>query len=1561
MACRLPGGVTSPDDLWDLLIGKVDAMTAFPTDRGWDLTALPDTLARRGGFVDGAADFDAGLFGISPREAMAMDPQQRVLLETVWETFESAGIDPHAVRGRSIGMFVGTNGQDYPVVLAGAGDPGLDAHTATGNAAAVLSGRVSYAFGLEGPALTIDTACSSSLVALHLAAQALRRGECDLALAGGVSIMSTEAAFTEFARQGGLAHDGRCKAFSADADGTGWGEGAGVLLVERLSDARRNGHEVLAVVRGSAVNQDGASNGLTAPNGPAQQRVIRQALATAGLAPDDVDAVEAHGTGTRLGDPIEAQALLATYGQDRDTDRPLWLGSIKSNIGHTQAAAGVAGVIKMVLAMRNGTLPPTLHADEPTPQADWTAGAVELLTRARPWPETGRPRRAGVSSFGISGTNAHIILEAEPAPAHHETPAGHPSAGTTPPWLISGRTATALAAQARRLHDTLSTHPEPPAPADIARSLLSRADLQHRAVILGDGHDDLLTGLTALAAGEPATDLISETAGEGRTAFLFTGQGAQRAGMGRGLYETFPAYADAFDAVCAELDLKHERPVRDVVFDGDGLDDTMWTQAGLFAVEVAVFRLLESWGVTPDVLLGHSVGEIAAAHCAGILSLTDACALVAERGRLMQALPAGGAMLAVEATEEDVLEAVQGRLDIAAVNGPTSVVVSGDTRTVEEFAGKWTAQGRRTSRLTVSHAFHSALMEPMLAEFAKTAGSMTFAEPRIPLIPAMAGADPTTPDYWIRQVRETVRFADAVHRLTEHGVTRFVELGPDGVLCAMARRSGATGAFAPVLRRDRDEVRTAWAALGRIWALGADVDWNAAVPAPGRHITLPTYAFQRDRYWPEPATPAPAPAPALPPGESRFWAAVERQDATEIADTLRLPAPPEALAEVLPALSSWRRHSQQRATVDNWRYQVTWTPVATPATTLDGTWLLVTETGDDNTDIEDALRTAGAHVLPLTIDPTHPDRHRLATRLAATATDDLRGIVHPAGHRAELAVALTLVQALGDTELTAPLWTLTRGAVAIDTTDPITRAEHARLWGFGQTVALEHPHRWGGLIDLPTHGHHDLTHLATALRGDTDEDQLALRDGRLHARRLIRADRSDPTAPAWTPSRPGTVLITGGTGALGASVARWLAERGVSDLLLTSRRGTQAPGADDLLTELRNLGAQATITPCDIADPNAVTELLAAIPADRPLLGIVHAAGTAQTGPVATTPLTDITKITDGKMLGATHLDRLTEDTDLELFVVFSSIAATWGSGGQALYAAGNAYLDALARRRAHHNRAATSIAWGPWAEAGMAVSGEAEEFLRRRGLAPLDPTLAIAALAQAVDSGETNLTVADVDWTRFTPAFTSTRPSPLLRELPEAATPAPADPPTEKETDTGLRARLATLTTAERLTELTEVIRSALAVVLRYAAHEQIDSTRPFQDLGFDSLTAVEFRDLLARQCGTPLPSTIVFDYPTPAALADHLHATLPGAGPATDIEPLIGALDTLEAAMAASPPDGLSRARVTVRLQAFLDRWTADRPAAAENTATDRIQAADDDELINLIRDQLGDGAPE
>ncbi|MFF1279003.1 type I polyketide synthase, partial [Streptomyces marokkonensis] len=1507
MACRYPGDATTPEQLWDLVLSGTDAITPLPADRGWDMAdAAAAASTGQGGFVTTAADFDAGFFGVSPREALAMDPQQRLILETSWEVLERAGLEPTSLRGSSTGVFVGCSNQNYGAVRGDDLPEGIEGHLLTGNAASVVSGRVSYVLGLEGPAVTVDTACSSSLVALHLAVQSLRAGECDLALAGGVTVMSTPDVFAEFSRQGGLAADGRCKAFGEGADGTGWGEGVGVLLVERLSDARRRGHRVLAVVRGSAVNQDGASNGLTAPNGPSQQRVIRAALSSAGLSAVDVDAVEAHGTGTRLGDPIEAQALLATYGQGRDAGHPLWLGSVKSNLGHTQAAAGVAGVIKMVEALRHGVLPATLHVDEPSSHVDWSSGAVRLLTEQQVWPDTDRPRRAGVSSFGLSGTNAHIILEQSTEPE-----AQVDDSTTTGPiaWPLSGRSEEALHAQARALAALGERHPE----VDPNRTALSlattRTHFEHRAVVVADDATGLTEALHALADGVTSPRAtVGHDRGEQPQALLFSGQGAQRPGMGRELYEAFPVFAEAFDAVCAQVG----EELREVVFgdDAERLNRTEWTQPALFAVEVALFRLVESFGIRPDFLIGHSIGEIAAAHVAGVMSLEDACALVVARGRLMQQLPAGGVMVAVQAAEAEVLPLLEnhtGEVSIAAVNGPQAVVIAGAEAAVEQVASALKEQGRRTTRLRVSHAFHSPLMDPMLEAFREVAERIDYTPPSIPVVSNVTGqlateSELASADYWIRHVRQAVRFADGIDTLTTHGVTRFLEIGPDGTLTALTQNrvpDGHGSLLTPVLRKDTPEHTSVLRAMALLHVDGAEINWTALLRGGdgGLPVELPTYPFQHRRYWLAPNELSPG-VPSVPTRASAvvdadFWAAVEREDLSALAADLDLSA--DTLVPVVPALSKWYRQRQDRAALDALRYEVSWRPLTREDETTSvvgpsrtGNWAVllpadldVTSRGTVN-DILLGLRKHGiTPYLAEVTDPTDPAACVEALRLAAAGTDDSDGPRKPDGVLSLLGIApgvdpvvRTLAAVRGVAESSPPgvrLWVLTQGAVGVGGADHVVSTEQSAVWGLGRVAALEHPDEWGGLIDLPTDVDDRVcARLTVALtRLQPGEDQVAVRAHGIFGRRLAPAAPLAPRTPGWAPD--GTVLITGGTGALGAHVARWVVERGARDLLLVSRRGEAAPGATQLRAELEQMGAQVTLVAADVS----VRDQLAALLSEHRIDAVFHTAGVLDDATLLTTDAERIERVRGPKATGALLLDELTRDHDLSAFVLFSSLAGTLGSPGQGAYAAANTVLDALAEQRRTAGLPATSIAWGPWAGEGMAAASGG----RRRGqgaMTALDPRLALSALGAALDAGVTTQLIVDTDWADFFPAFTAVRPSALL--TPVAPAGVIAEPRGTERPGNDLRSRVAGVPrdAGQRLVE--EEVRKLTALVLGHDGPEQVDADRAFRDLGVDSLIAVELRNVLAAASGVPLPATAVFDHPTPQALASHICAELFG-----------------------------------------------------------------------------------
>ncbi|MEU8793016.1 type I polyketide synthase [Streptomyces sp. NPDC048643] len=885
VACRFPGGATSPEALWDLVREGADVVSAFPEDRNWDLHHLADpdparpgtSSTRSGGFLYDAGDFDADFFEINPREALAADPQHRLLLETSWESLERAGIDPQTLHGSSTGVFAGLayfgygNHFSTPESISG--------YAQTGSLLSVASGRVSYALGLQGPALSTDTACSSSLVAVHQAVQSLRSDECGLALAGGVTVMAMPQVFREMSRQRGLSEDGRCKAFADAADGTGFAEGVGMLVLERLSDARRNGRRIWAVIRGSAINQDGASNGLTAPSGPAQQRVIRAALANARLQPSDVDVVEAHGTGTTLGDPIEAQAVLATYGQDREPDSPLWLGSLKSNIGHTQAAAGVGGIIKMIMAMRHGVLPRTLHVDRPSTHVDWTAGAVQLLTEAREWTGTPeRPLRAGVSSFGASGTNAHLILEQAPAqepalPTEQTASDGGTTSGpdTRQPsftgdltaWTVSARSEQALRAQAGRLRDFTATGPHPDL-ADVGWSLASsRAHFEHRAVVLGRTHDELLDALTSLSQGEESAAVVRGVAGEtGGTVFMFPGQGSPWAGAARQLYDAFPLFARSLDEVCAHFDAHLPIDLRSVLLAEEpaGRERTDIAQPALFALQVSLYRLLSAHLPAPDRLIGHSVGEIAAAHVSGALTLDDATRLVAARGRIMQTVTEHGAMLAVRAGEARVgpLLTPYRRTGIAAVNGPESVVVSGLREEVHALRDQLVAAGTSAKLLPVDHAFHSPLMDPVLAEFGQAIEGLAAGAPAIPVVSTRLGREATGEElasvaHWVDHVRAPVRFHDAVQSARAAGARVFVEVGPGATLTGMTQEAFAHQGVDDALvlsaaRRDRGGPQALITLLAQLHVHGNPVDLGA-LSGPRRTVDLPTYAFQRRRYW----------------------------------------------------------------------------------------------------------------------------------------------------------------------------------------------------------------------------------------------------------------------------------------------------------------------------------------------------------------------------------------------------------------------------------------------------------------------------------------------------------------------------------------------------------------------------------------------------------------------------------------------------------------------------------------------------------------------------------------
>ncbi|MCH9731294.1 MAG: SDR family NAD(P)-dependent oxidoreductase, partial [Actinomycetia bacterium] len=1550
-AARFPGAEDA-GEFWDLLREGRDAISEVPEDR-WDVDEFFDpepgaagkVVTRRAGFVDDATGFDAPFFGMSTREARLMDPQHRLLLEMAWRAVEHSGTAPSALANTNTGVFVGLATHDYLGMASGLLTyPEIEAYLAIGTSNAAAAGRISYRLGLQGPAVAVDTACSSSLVAIHQACQALRLGECDLALAGGANVLLAPATMITFSNANMLAPDGKCKTFDAAADGYVRGEGCGVIVIKRLEDAISDGDRIRAVIRGSAINQDGASGGLTVPNGVAQQRVIADAIARADLEPSDVGYLEAHGTGTSLGDPIEAQAAGAVLGAGREAADPLLMGSVKTNIGHLEAAAGIAGVIKVVLSLENELLPQHLHFENPSPHIPWSRLAVQVVKEATAWERSERPRIAGVSSFGFAGTNAHVILEEAPevalqpagaAPglgvAAGAAPGLDVAAGAAARFSIlplSARTPTALTKLADDYRGWMSAHPEASL-ADICFTAgVGRSHLEHRAALVVNSRESAVELLGALADDRPAPGLVrGDSYDTPKTAWLFTGQGSQYPGMAKELYDTEPVFAETLDRVAASVANVLDKPLLEAIFSADNPDgedalrQTSYAQPALFAVEMGLARLWQSWGFEPDVVLGHSVGQYSAACVADVFSLEDGALLMAERGRLFGSLPAGGRMAAVF-TAADRVESLADefpKLSVAAYNG-TNTVLSGPAEDLEKALTGLAADGVRCDWLDTSHAFHSSLLDPILDEFEAFAGQFNFNTPQRILIDnrtgtALGRSVALDGAYWRRHARQPVQFGKSVRTLAEMNCKLLLEIGPRPVLTAAALGAWPDPATAPrvitSLRQKTADHRQITEAVADAYVLGHLPEFAAFREPQARKVDLPTYPFEHRQYWFSDKRDQNGRQANQQKQGARTQAMGLLEDGRidELATLLDGASGDQETLNVLTKLAA--QHNQQRKaqSVADDRYEIRWdrSPAPLSSTEADeGTsWVLV---GDDPHAVQplvDLLAARGHRHRTVGLPMSDADEEKLADALRTAALDDRKlRIVNVAALDTDLGStngpsmqSLLRMQhrILGGTrrlfrvtaaaELPSAIWVVTRGAQRVTDADTVV-PDQSCLWGFGRAAALELPHVWGGLADLPADSEtasDEWSQLIARIttQGDSaiKEDQVALRDQAVYVPRLVR--RTDP--PSGTPLElrsDATYLVTGGLGAIGLEMAGYLAAHGARHLVLTSRRAPSDAAQQRIDALSAQHGCEFRVFTADVADAHDVARLLTNVRAELPpLAGIIHAAGEIGNTPMINQDDAEVDRVFAGKVWGAWHLGEAAAELGLDFFVGTSSIASVWGGFGQTSYAAANAFLDGLAWRLRERGVLGVSVNFGPWL-AGMA-DAESRARLEQRGVRTLSPTDALAGMADvlaassadAATPASAQAVVARIDWARFLPLYLQAGHRAFLTEL-EREVPAQLTPGALSVTPSGKTQLVERLTNApvqQRKKLLTDYLRNAVAEVTRVDAAEiRVDAG--FFDLGMDSLMAVELRRRIEEGVGKEIPATLAMDHPRLSDVADYL-----------------------------------------------------------------------------------------
>ncbi|NEO53136.1 MAG: SDR family NAD(P)-dependent oxidoreductase [Okeania sp. SIO3B5] len=1536
MGCRLPGGPSTPEAFWELLQNGVDAITEVPADR-WpinkyydsDPTAPGKMYTRYGGFIEGIQEFDANFFGISPKETVHLDPQQRLLLEVSWEALERSGINYQKLTGSSTGVFVGICSNDYTQKILNQGFEQIDAYIASGNSHSTASGRISYLLGLKGPSLAVDTACSSSLVSIHLATTSLRNRECNLALAGGVNALISPEFSINFSKARMLSADGRCKTFDATADGFVRGEGCGMVILKRFSDAVADGDNILAVIRGTAINQDGDTSGLTVPNGPSQQAVIGQALENGGVDPASISYIEAHGTGTSLGDPIEVGAIGTVFGKTHSQEQPVIIGSAKTNIGHLEGAAGIAGLMKVVLQLQNQKIAPSLHLNQPNPYINWDQLPVQVATKLTSWQTNAKSRIAGVSSFGFSGTNAHVVIEEAPSKVKIQNNVERPIHLLT----LSGKTEKALEDLVSSYQNYLETNPELPL-ADICYTASTgRAHFNHRLGVIASEPKELMEKLLGW---KTESELVGVFKGlpnseSPKIAFLFTGQGSQYINMGRQLYEQAPTFRQALEECAQILKPYLETSILEIIHpeapeNSSTLDQTAYTQPAIFALEYALFKLWSTWGIKPNVVMGHSVGEYVAACIAGVFSLEDGLKLIAMRGKLMQKLPSGGEMVSVMASESQVTEAIKeytSQVTIAAVNGPESIVISGESGAITNICNFFELEGVKTKQLQVSHAFHSPLMEPMLTEFEAVAKEITYNQPKIPLISNVTGtevgAEITTAEYWVGHVRQPVKFAQSMKTLEEQGYESFLEIGPKPILLSMGRQcvTEDMGEWLPSLRPGVDEWQQMLSSLGKLYVQGAKIDWSGFDSDYSRQkVALPTYPFQRERYWVETTenkqkqhqntdniqqTPI---FQLLTQGNTETLTQQLETTGKLSSEKLKL------LPELLEILAQQHQEQLTAATIKNWFYEIQWRPLTQTNSNTNiqpSHWLILADTTGVAEKLAQKLQQQG-HEYSLVyrgenyqkptantyqLNPHIPQEfEQLYQEIQQNTQTPITTLIHLWSLDAPDSKDLTLetlessqiwgcgsvvhlLQTLLKNPRVPELWLITRGSQSVlsNTENQITGLAASPLWGLGRVVSNEHPQLWGGLIDLdPQSPAADETEMLWQLLvNQQEEDHLALRGKNTYVARLVDKDTPEFAQPLSL-SSDGSYLITGGLGALGLHTAQWLVEKGAKNIVLTGRR-PPTEKVTESLKQLEEKGCQVRVLLGDVAVEAELEKILEQIQTSMPTLkGIIQSAGVLDDGTIQQMNWERFAKVMSPKVIGTWHLHKLTQNLPLDFFVCFSSIASMLGSLGQGNYAAANAFMDALASYRRSQGLSGLAINWGAWASEGMAarLAVEHQNRMHNSGITEIAPKEGKYALDLLLTkkSATAQVGVAGIQWQVLAESWSGIKINSLLRELLQQEEWLEQD--TRKQKVKGeFLAKLEEASNEKRQEILIEYIRGEVAQVLGFSSSKLPEVNVGLMEMGMDSLMTVELKNRLQNQLGTKLPETIAIEYPTIAKLS--------------------------------------------------------------------------------------------